>query len=129
MVYLDYSATTPVEKEVLDYFVDISNKYIANPNSLHELGKEAKEYIDKCSSSILELLNLKDHEVIYTSGASEANNLAIKGLANKYKSNGKHIITTYMEHLQLQHLFLLAKEGFTIDIVNLDSNGIVDLEH
>lgn len=130
MVYLDYSATTPVEKEVLDYFVDISNKYIANPNSLHELGKEAKEYIDKCSSSILELLNLKDHEVIYTSGSSEANNLAIKGLANKYKSNGKHIITTYMEHPSITAPFsYLQKQGFTIDIVNLDSNGIVDLEH
>lgn len=130
MVYLDYSATTPVEKEVLDYFVDISNKYIANPNSLHSLGREAREYIDKCSSSILKLLNLEDHEIIYTSGASEANNLAIKGIANKYKSNGKHIITTYMEHPSITAPFsYLQKEGFTIDIVNLDSNGVVDLVH
>ena len=80
MVYLDYSATTPVSEDVLDSFIKCSRKYIGNPNSLHKLGVDAKNIIDASTKQIKDLLNLDDEEVIYTSGATEANNLAIKGI-------------------------------------------------
>ena len=98
MVYLDYSATTKTNKEVLDTFMKCSDKFIGNPNSLHKLGVESKHMIDSATNQIYELLNLKDKEIIYTSGSTESNNLAIKGICNKYKNRGKHIITTKLEH-------------------------------
>ena len=82
MTYLDYSATTPVNEEVLESFCQISRKYIGNPNSLHRLGTEANEMINKATNQIAEILNVKPSEIIYTSGSSESNNLAIKGIAS-----------------------------------------------
>ncbi len=129
MLYLDYSATTPVDKKVLDYYKKISLEYIGNPNSLHKLGKKANAFIEKCSKGILELLNVDDMEVIYTSCASESNNLVIKGVANKFKNKGKHIITTSFEHPSITAaLGYLQKQGFVIDIVKSDKNGLVDLK-
>ncbi len=126
MVYLDYSATTPIDDEVLDSFIKASN-YIGNPNSLHKLGLEAKELIDASTSQIKDLLNLENEEVIYTSGASEANNLAIKGI-ELYKNRGNHIITTDLEHSSIYGpLNYLSDNGYDIDIVPL-KNGVVDIE-
>lgn len=126
MVYLDYSATTPIDEEVLDSFIKASN-YIGNPNSLHKLGLEAKELIDASTSQIKDLLNLENEEVIYTSGASEANNLAIKGI-ELYKNRGNHIITTDLEHSSIYGpLNYLSDNGYDIDIVPL-KNGVVDIE-
>ena len=98
MTYLDYSATTPVNEEVLNTFAEVSKNYIGNPNSLHKLGVEANEIIKASTKQISNLLNIKESEVIYTSGASESNNTAIKGIALKYQNRGKHIITTEFEH-------------------------------
>ena len=94
MVYLDYSATTPTNPLVLDSFNKSSIDYYANPNSLHKIGTKANELIKASTKQIASLLNIKDNEIIYTSGASESNNTAIKGIAYKYKNRGKHIITT-----------------------------------
>ena len=128
MVYLDYSATTKTNKEVLDTFMKCSDKFIGNPNSLHKLGVESKHMIDSATNQIYELLNLKDKEIIYTSGSTESNNLAIKGICNKYKNRGKHIITTKLEHSSVYGpLNQLKEEGFKIDYVKLDKNGLVDL--
>lgn len=130
MVYLDYSATTPVRKEVLDTFVQVSERFIGNPNSLHRLGTESKSLIDDATNQIKKILNLKDKEVIYTSGSSESNNLVIKGVCSKYKNRGKHIITTPFEHSSIYGpLNYLMDNGFEVDFVNLDENGLVDLEH
>lgn len=130
MVYLDYSATTPVSSEVLDTFVTASNKFIGNPNSLHRLGTESKNLIDSATEQIKRILNLNDKEVIYTSGSSESNNLVIKGIASKYKNRGKHIITTPFEHSSIYGpLNYLIDNGFEVDFVNLDENGLVDLNH
>ena len=74
MIYLDYSATTPVNKEVLNTYVTVCEKYIGNPNSLHKLGVEAKGLIDAATNQIANILGVKSSEVIYTSGASDANN-------------------------------------------------------
>lgn len=129
MIYLDYSATTPVREEVLDSFSKCSREYIGNPNSLHTLGVKSKEIIDAATNQIKELLNLSDVDIIYTSGSSESNNLAIKGICNKYKNRGKHIITTPLEHSSIYGpINYLIDQGFEVSFVKLDSNGLVDLE-
>ena len=130
MIYLDYSATTPVDKRVLNTFNKVCLEYPGNSNSLHKLGIEAKELEDYSTRRIEEILKLKNKEIIYTSGASESNNQAIKGICFKYQNRGKHIITTYLEHSSITNTMnYLADKGFIIDYVKLDDNGEVDLEH
>lgn len=129
MVYLDYSATTPVNNEVLETFNKVSLEFIGNPNSLHKLGAKSKKLIDDATSQIAHILNVKDSEIIYTSGSSESNNLAIKGICEKYKRVGKHIITTALEHSSIYGpISYLQKAGYEVSFVKLDENGLVDLE-
>ena len=129
MIYLDYSATTPVNKEVLDTFTRVSNDFIGNPNSLHLLGTKSNELISNATTMIAKLLNIKEKEIIYTSGASESNNTVIKGICLK-SSNRKHIITSHFEHSSINSpLSYLESLGYEIEYVNTDSNGIVDLDH
>ncbi len=129
MIYLDYSATTPVHEEVLDTYQKVCRKFIGNPNSLHKLGVEARELIEASSKQIADILGVKPSEVIYTSGASEANNTVIKGVCFKYQNRGKHIITTELEHSSvIAPLQYLTTLGFEVDFVKLDENGLVDLE-
>jgi len=129
VIYLDYSATTPVNEEVLKSYVDTTRKMIGNPNSLHKLGVEAKSLIDAATRQIASILQVKPNEIIYTSGASEANNTAIKGICFKYQNRGKHIITTQLEHSSvLEPLKFLEKQGFEVEYVNLTEEGKVDLE-
>lgn len=127
MIYLDYSATTPVNSEVLNTYVEVTKKYIGNPNSLHKLGVEAKNLIDASTKQIANILGVNSNEVIYTSGASEANNLAIKGICGKH--TGKHIITTELEHSSVSEAINFLKGlGYEVSYVKLDSKGLVDLE-
>lgn len=129
MIYLDYSATTQVEDSVLDTFMKVSKEFPGNPNSLHKLGVEAKAMIDESTTQIAKLLGVKDKEIIYTSGSSEANNMAIKGICEKYQNRGKHIITTRLEHSSIYGpIGYLTKKGFEVDFVSLDENGMIDLE-
>lgn len=128
MIYLDYSATTPVNTEVLDTFVTVTEKFIGNPNSLHSLGLESNKLIEASTKQIASILNVKEKEIIYTSGASESNNMAIKGICLKYQNRGKHIITTKLEHSSIiETLKYLESNGFEVEYVNLDFNGQVDL--
>ena len=130
MTYLDYSATTPTSEEVLNTFVEVSRKYIGNPNSLHKLGVEANEIIKASTKQVSNLLNIKESEIIYTSGASESNNTAIKGIALKYQNRGKHIITTEFEHSSIYGpLTYLQKQGFKVDFVKTDEFGRVDINN
>ncbi len=129
MVYLDYSATTPVNKEVIESYALACEKYIGNPNSLHRLGMEAKDVIDASTKQIAKILNVKPSEIIYTSGASESNNTAIKGIALKYANRGKHIISTELEHSSIiGPLSYLMNNGYEVDFVSLKENGEVDLD-
>ena len=98
MIYLDYSATTPVDDEVLDSYVKVTKEFVGNANSIHTLGMKSKELFIKATKQISDILGVKPKEIIYTSGASESNTTAIKGVAFKYVGNGKHIITSYLEH-------------------------------
>lgn len=130
MIYLDYSATTPVNDEVLDTFIETTKKFIGNPNSLHKLGVDAKRLIDASTIQIANLLHVKEKEIIYTSGASEANNLAIKGVCFKYKNRGNHIITTKLEHSSVTApCAYLQSMGYNVDFVELDANGLVTIDN
>ena len=128
MIYLDYSATTPTSREVLETFNKVSLDFIGNPNSSHKLGVEAMNLINEATDQIKELLKIKNSEIIYTSGSSEANNLAIKGICGRYR--GKHIITTRLEHSSIYGpINNLQNLGYEVDFVDLDENGLVDLKH
>ncbi len=130
MTYLDYSATTPVDEEVLDSFVKVTRDYIGNPNSLHKLGVESNKLIESATKQISDLLGASDKEIVYTSGSSEANNLAIKGICLKYQNRGKHIITTDFEHSSIYGpISYLQTLGFEVDFVKTLDNGLVDIEN
>ena len=129
MIYLDYSATTPVDERVLETFSKVCREYPGNSNSLHSLGVKSKQLEDYATEEIAKMLKVKPSEVIYTSGASESNNTAIKGICLKYQNRGKHIITTYLEHSSIiAPLNYLTNLGFEVDFVKIDDNGLVDLE-
>ncbi|MBR2248129.1 MAG: aminotransferase class V-fold PLP-dependent enzyme [Bacilli bacterium] len=127
MIYLDYAANTPVDKRVLKVFDDATIKYIANPNSSHDLGKLAKEEIDKVSSNISKYFDTNKENIIYTSGASESNNLIIKGVAEKAK--GKHIIISAVEHSSvIAPCNYLTNLGYDVSIIPLTKEGVIDLD-
>ena len=129
MIYLDYSATTPVDDEVLDSYVKVTKEFVGNANSIHTLGMKSKELFIKATKQISDILGVKPKEIIYTSGASESNTTAIKGVAFKYVGNGKHIITSYLEHKSvLDVMDYLKTIGFEIEYVNLSPNGQIDLK-
>ncbi len=129
MVYLDYAAGNKVEKEVLDTFVYYSNTFYANPNANHFLGQQAKQEIEKYTKRIANLLHRKPSEIIYTSGSSESNNLAIKGICERYKNFGKHILVSNLEHSSiLSPLTYLSEKGFEVEIVPVNKDGIVDID-
>lgn len=127
MIYLDYAANTPVDHEILECFCTVNKEYIANPNSMHSLGKSS----NKKMSEIIERLEQYFHkEIIFTSGASESNNLAIKGIAMAYREKGKHIITDCLEHSSVNgSVSYLQSQGYEIDLVDIKSDGTIDLEH
>ena len=130
MIYLDYSATTPVDKRVLDTFNKVCLEYPGNSNSLHSLGIKSKELEDYATLEISKMLKVKPSEIIYTSGASESNNLAIKGVCLKYQNRGKHIITTFLEHSSvIGPMNYLTNMGFEVDFVKIKEDGLVDIEH
>lgn len=130
MIYLDYSANTPVAPEVLEAFVKTEQEFIGNPNSNHPAGIAAKSEMDRVTRSIAALLGVGSEEIIYTSGASESNNLALKGIAHASRHTGKHIISTALEHSSIGgSLSALQQQGYEVDLVDIDRNGCIDLEH
>ena len=130
MVYLDYSATTPVDERVLDSYLKVTRDYIGNANSIHTLGSKSKELLLQATNQIADILNCHPKELIFTSGASESNNMALKGICLKYQNRGKHIITTDFEHSSIYGpISYLQKQGFDVDFVKTLDNGKVDIEH
>ena len=128
MYYFDYSATTKTDKEVLNRFNEVSQNYFGNANSSYDFAKKCKNIIDESSEIIAKYFNILPNEIIYTSGASEANNLAIKGVAEL--TDKKHIITTKIEHSSVvSTLSYLQSKGYKIDFVNMTKEGTVDIDH
>lgn len=129
MIYLDYTANTPADPVVLDAFIAAEQRYIANPNSTHIAGQQARAEMDRVTSSIAQHLGVQPAEIIYTSGASEANNLAVKGIAQAARHIGKHIISTELEHSSVgASLSVLQQHGYEIDLLRIGRDGRVDLD-
>ena len=129
MIYLDYAANTPVDKDVLDTFNKATIKYIANPNSSHKIGAEAKNAIDEASHKIGAYFNTDGSNVIYTSGSSESNNLVLKGIASSRKNLGNKIIISALEHSSIvAPANYLASNGFDVEVIPLKENGLIDLD-
>ena len=130
MIYLDYSANTPVDPAVLEVFLHTESTYSGNPNSNHPAGLAARAKLEKTTGSIAELLGVQPSEVIYTSGASEANNLAVKGIARAHRNYGRHIISTALEHPSVSGpLTWLQEQGYEIDLIDIKRDGKIDTDH
>ena len=122
IIYFDNAATTVANSEVLETYVKAKTSYFANPSSIHSLGQQANRLLDKAREQIIDLLKTPNHEVIFTSGATESINLAIKGYALKYQNRGKHIISTNVEHPAVKESLEQLKEQFGFDITYLKVN-------
>ena len=129
-IYFDHAATTPVDenvlKKMLPYFTDV----FGNPNSQHVFGRDSVKAVDTARDTIAKIINAKPNEVYFTSGGTEGDNWAMRGIAHAYKEKGKHLIISPIEHAaMLATAKALKKEGFEIDYMKVDSEGFVDLEH
>ncbi|HFC8496303.1 TPA: IscS subfamily cysteine desulfurase [Neisseria subflava] len=129
-VYLDYAATTPVDKRVAEKMIPYLTETFGNPASnSHAFGWEAEEAVEKARADIAALINADPKEIIFTSGATESDNLAIKGAANFYKTKGKHLITVKTEHKAvLDTMRELERQGFEVTYLGVQENGLIDLE-
>ena len=130
MVYLDYSATTPVSLDVLDVMNKTTKDYIGNANSLNGLGIKAKELMASATKQIANIFSILESEITYTSSSTESNNFALIGYALANYKKGKHIITSKLEHPSIYAICdYLTTIGFEISYVNNDSEGLIDFEH
>lgn len=129
MIYLDYSATTPVSYDVLESYNKATRDYMGNANSIHSLGVKSKALYTSAIKQICDLFNIEENELVITSGATESNNMALKGIAMQYKNRGNHIIVSKLEHPSIYKICeFLETQGFEISYVNNDNEGLIDFE-
>ncbi|MFR1169846.1 MAG: cysteine desulfurase family protein, partial [Coprobacillus cateniformis] len=130
MIYLDYVSTTPLDKEVNQMYQSLLNDYFANADSLYSLGLQTSSLMEKSRSLIADMLDVKPTEIFFTSGASESNNIAIKGCAFQYQNRGKHIITSAIEHSSVYNACIQLRDvfGFQVDFISVDQNGRLNLD-
>ena len=129
-IYFDNASTTIVKPEVLETYVKAKTQFFANPSSIHLLGQEADRLLQKAREQILNTLGVKDDELIFTSGATEANNLAIKGYAFRYQNRGKHIIVSNVEHPSVLETVKQLENHFGYEVTYLPVNkqGVVEVK-
>ena len=129
-LYMDYSATTPVKKEVLDEMMPYLTDYFGNASSFHTFGREAKNALDKARGQVANLINAKPNEIYFTAGGSESDNWALEGVAFAHRAKGNHIITSKIEHHAILHTceYLEKHHGFEITYLDVDSEGKISLE-
>jgi len=132
MIYFDYGATTPIDEQVLDAYIRTQKLFFANTSSAHKLGQEANRMLEKASQEILETFGLKNHRLVYTSNATEANNLGLLGVAHQYPLDGKtkwRLITSKIEHPSVFEVFRqLEAEGYDVIYLDVDSQGVIKLD-
>jgi len=129
VIYLDNNATTQIDKRVLDAMMPFLMHEFANANSTHQFGVHAYEAVKSARIQVSELIGAEPHEIVFTSGSTEAINLAIKGVAENYQSKGKHIITVSTEHSALLDTCqYLESKGFEITYLSVKSDGLIDLD-
>jgi len=127
-IYLDYNATTPIDLEVIDAMTPFLKEHFGNPSSSHYFGQKAKEAIEKARSQVADFLNCNSNEIIFTSGGTESNNYAIKGLAFTLRDKGNHIITSKIEHPSvLESCKFLQSNGFEVTYLPVNEFGLINL--
>ena len=127
-IYLDNSASTKIDDNVLEYMFKISKENYGNPSSVHRAGQSARKIMDEARETIAMFLRIKSRELLFTSSGTEANNLALRGVMKSPKYKGNHIISTKIEHSSvLKTLEDLEKEGFEITLLDVDSEGNIDI--
>ena len=128
-IYLDYNATTPIAPEVADVMRPLLESSFGNPSSSHRYGAEAAEVVADARVNVAELLGCSPEEIVFTSGGTESNNMAIKGTAWQYRRQGNHIITTTIEHPAVSEVcYYLEKQGYEITRLGVSDQGMIDPE-
>ena len=126
-IYLDHNATTPIDPRVLEAMQPYFSEYFGNPSSIHTFGREAREALERARGQVAHLLGAQETEVYFTGGGTEADNMAIKGVAHSYRNKGDHLITSEIEHhAVLESCGYLEKEGFRVTYLPVDGTGQVD---
>ena len=130
MIYLDYNATTPLAPEVFDAMRPYLDRHFGNASSIHAAGREARAAVDESRDRLARRLGAKSHEIVFTSGGTESDNLAIIGLARALAARGKHLVTCATEHHAVLHAFeyLEKREGFRVTWLPVDARGHIDLQ-
>ncbi|MCT4478509.1 cysteine desulfurase [Peribacillus frigoritolerans] len=127
-IYLDHAATSPMHPNVIDRMMTVMSNDFGNPSSIHAFGREARHVLDEARSSIAASIGAGRNEIIFTSGGTEADNTAIIGVANAYKEQGKHIITTEIEHHAVLHTCqYLEKSGFEVTYLPVNEAGLISI--
>lgn len=128
-VYADYAATTHVSPTVAQVIYDGITEQFGNASSIHTVGREARKLLDDARRNIAREFNVDAKEIIFTSGATESNNTAIKGAAYRHQHKGKHVITSQVEHHAVLHVFnKLEQEGFEVTYLPVDRHGVINIE-
>jgi cysteine desulfurase len=130
MIYLDYNATTPLCDPAREAMLPYLNRYFGNPSSVHQAGRDARAGVDDARDKLAVLLHTQPHELIFTSGGTEANNLAVLGLARSSSSPGGHVISNKAEHHAVLNAleYLEKRENFEVTWLDVSQNGLVDLD-
>lgn len=129
MIYLDNSATTKPFPEVIESYAAVAANYFGNPSSLHRIGMEAEKLLIQARAQIASLLDVKASEIYFTSGGTEGNNMALKGISRHFRSRGKHIITTSIEHDSIKKVMeQLEQDGFTVSYLPVNEDGFVSVD-
>jgi cysteine desulfurase len=128
-IYLDHAATTPMHPRVIEKMMEVMNTNFGNPSSIHSFGREARHYIDLARETLARSIGAKENEIIFTSGGTEADNMALFGAAESNQHKGKHIITTQVEHHAVLHACQrLEKMGFEVTYLPVDETGEISLD-
>jgi cysteine desulfurase len=128
-IYLDYSATTPMDPEVFQAMIPYYTEKFANPSSIHTCGRIVREDVDKARETVAETIGATANEIIFTASGTSSDNMAIRGIAERFKDKGKHIITSVTEHKAvLQSCKYLESQGFEVTYLPVDKDGVVSVE-
>src|SRR6185369_12284612 len=128
-IYLDSNATTPMRPEVVAAMIPVFTEDYANPSSIHWYGQQAKPLLDNARKQVARLIHAEPSEIVFLSGGTEADNFAIRGIAESQKAKGRHIITSTIEHHAVLHTCKdLEKQGYEVTWIPVSRDGVVDPE-